>query len=158
METKNEFKTIDLSNKIKLIGVKTRTSNEKIEAINAFWQEFYSKGIFDQIPNKIDPRFVFGVYTNYESDYNGEYDLIIACEVAGFEGISDDLISFVIPKDKYAIFQESAAMPMHDKIGLLWNRIWSSQLNRKYAIDFEKYEVSTCFSENPNIQVNISIK
>ena len=73
-----------------VIGIQVRTSNaEEVTgggAIPKQWAGFFSEGIADKIPNKLDST-IYAVYTNYASDYNGEYDFIIGMKVSSVSEI-----------------------------------------------------------------------
>lgn len=65
--------TMDSTHKIeplKIIGISVRTTNEGGQAakdLGQLWQQFYVRGVQEQIPNK-ENGDVYAVYTNYESD------------------------------------------------------------------------------------------
>src|SRR5579863_2429045 len=89
-----------------IIGIQVRTSNAKEMTgqgnIPKQWSKFYKEGIADTIPNKVDPT-IYAVYTNYASDYNGEYDFIIGVKVSRASDIPPGMVAKTIPSGRFAI-------------------------------------------------------
>lgn len=82
-DAKMEYKIITISKKY-IVGLSVRTGNhapDVMQKIGGVWLEFFS-GAVNKIANK-KGEAVYGVYTNYESDVNGKYDMIASCEVSG---------------------------------------------------------------------------
>ncbi len=119
-------------------GIKTRTNNKNemnpnTSKIAALWQEFYQ----DEIPKKLDLSGVYGVYYNYESDVNGNFDVMAGCkgENSEYENIS-------IKKGEYLVFSKKGTMPQ--AVIDTWMEIWNyfnsnPKEKRAYNTDFEKY-------------------
>jgi predicted transcriptional regulator YdeE len=68
-----------------VVGVAARTTNRAetdpaVAKIPGLWQRFFSEQ--EQIPGRLDPDVVYGVYTAYDSDHTGEYSLIVGAESA----------------------------------------------------------------------------
>ena len=64
---------------LKLVGITTRTNNsqifEKDPSINkiaATVQKYFYNGLAEKIKDRKNPETTFCVYTNYESDVNGD--------------------------------------------------------------------------------------
>ncbi|MDD2698399.1 MAG: effector binding domain-containing protein [Arcobacteraceae bacterium] len=141
--------------KEKLIyGISTRTKNidemnPQTAKIGAIWQKFY------QTVECVEK--VYGVYYNYESDANGEFDVL-----AGYETSNEKLESVKIEKGKYLVFhktyEENNDNSTVQAIIETWGKIWeyfsneNSQYKRAYKTDFEYYK-------NQNeIEIYISIQ
>lgn len=99
------------------------------EKITALWKEASAR-----IPDR--DRIVYGVYCDYESNYKGDYTLIIAIEDGGRAPLLE------IPANtKYKIFNVDTS----DEQGIIntWKKIWEREeagtLKRAYTYDFEKY-------------------
>ena len=62
---------------IKLVGITARTSNAleitKDPQISTTVQRFFHDGLSAKIPHRTNPNTTYCVYTEYESDFNGEY-------------------------------------------------------------------------------------
>lgn len=141
--------------KEKLIyGISTRTKNidemnPQTAKISTIWQKFYQAVECEEK--------IYGVYYNYESDTNGEFDVLAGCEI-----FSDKLAKVKIEKGKYLVFNKVYEENNHDAriqaIIETWGEIWqyfsneNSQYKRAYKTDFEYYK-------NQNeIEIYISIQ
>lgn len=103
-------------------GKRIRADNQHLEDITNAWQELMQKDI--KVP-------LYGVYNNFESDFNGAYDFMIATTNQGLVG--DDAVALV--EGNYEIFHGDNI----SEVGAIWNTIWTSDLNRAYTTDFEEY-------------------
>ncbi len=141
-----------------IYGISTRTKNSnemnpETSKIGAIWQKFDSTVEV----NYKDGEKVYGVYYNYESDSNGEFNVL-----AGYETSNDKLDKITIQKGKYLvfnkIFNETDDNTRIQAVIETWGKIWeyfsdeNSQHKRIYTTDFEYYK-------NQNeIEIYISIK
>ena len=138
------MKIINLDDNFEIFGVKTRTKNEdEIDGkgkIPALWSKFMS----EYYDGKSE---IYSVYCNYESDFNGHYDNFIGTRSSHK---SDEILG--IKSGKYAVFT-FAREPQN--VAKFWDEIWryfeSSELERTYKTDFEKYLKN-------KIEIYISIK
>lgn len=134
-------------------GLKTRTNN-KIEMnsetskIAKLWDNFYSNDILSK---KKDSDNIFGVYFNYESDMNGDFDVLA--------GINSDVDikyeNIAIQSGEYLVFKNKGEMPkiVIDTWIDIWNYFNSNlKIQRAYKTDFEKYLNSS------EIEIYIGIK
>lgn len=88
-----------------IAGIGIRTSNRKgTEAIGELWQRFYREGILDRIIGRLHENIVYGVYSRYESDENGEYDLLIGSEIQNGSDVPQGITLLTIPAATYAVF------------------------------------------------------
>ncbi|WP_459503302.1 GyrI-like domain-containing protein [Bacillus sp. C1] len=110
-------------NEKNIYGKKVRTNNENTEAIIKLWEEFLQLRLTGA---------VYGVYTNYESDFTGDYDLYIGTE----EQLTEES-SVIIPAGNYYIVE----VDHNDPKGVFnaWIEIWNSDIKRAYKTDFEYY-------------------
>lgn len=117
-------------------SIRTNNKNEgdvQTAKIPQLWQEFHAQHSVRKEPNS----FIFGVYSEYESDVNGDYTV-----TAGIEVHKQDSSSFVVQKGNYLIFENQGSLPA--AIIETWQTIWSyfnlqSQFTRTYLTDFEVY-------------------
>src|SRR4026209_437221 len=77
-----------------VVGIDITTSNaaERDPAkarIPALWGRFYGEGILSKIPGKKSPVLPVGVYTDYESDHDGQYRLLAGAVVEDIEFPAD---------------------------------------------------------------------
>ena len=101
---------------IKLVGIKVRTNNqaewdplEQPKFHPVFNNIFTNNG---QTKFNQNPGTTFCAYTDYESDYTGEYTFYIGEEVSSMDGIPEGLDSHIIPPQTYIKF---TASPSHAK-------------------------------------------
>ncbi len=135
------------------ISIRTTNSNEmspETAQIGKAWKQFDDEIAVDYQGGER----VYGVYYNYESDVNGEFNVL-----AGYERETDSLDTSVIKNGKYLIFEASAKSP--DDNGRIqavieaWGKIWeyfsnaNSEYKRAFITDFEYYKNQT--------QINIYI-
>ena len=105
---------------------------------------YFHEQIFNRIQNRKNPGTTFCAYTDYESDYNGDYTYLIGEEVSSYTDIPDGLEILTIPSQTYAKFTAGpGAMP-----GVLRNA-WKDIHGlsdadfggaRRYHTDFEIYD------------------
>lgn len=150
-----------LESPIKLIGKTIRTTNAEgkcITDLSKFWCDFYKNNESINIPNKTDETYCFGVYSNYESDAKGYFDYTIAYQVDSFDNIPDGFTAITVEPGNFAKFKEESVMDLAGKCNSLWNKIWNSDIDRAYQIDYEVYEEATSCGENPQMEYFISVK
>ena len=99
------------------------------EKIQKLWYDTSVKIPKDKELNK------YAVYSEYESDYKGDYTLFI-----GVDKI-DSHKEIIIEEENYKIFSVDTSSP-HGII-MAWQKIWEMEeqglLNRAYTVDYEKY-------------------
>ncbi|MDQ6653934.1 MAG: GyrI-like domain-containing protein [Acidobacteriota bacterium] len=145
---------------MKIIGVEARTIN-RAEAdpltakIPALWGRFFQ--FEDRIPNKTNNDAILGTYTDYESDHNGEYSLIVSSQVSDLNDVPDGMVGATIPSGKYLVFTAEGQMPAA-LIGT-WADIWqhfsdNTEHERAYTTDFELHERNN----QSRVDVYIAIK
>lgn len=79
---------------IKLVGVKVRTNNtmecDPLKAkILPCVQRYFHQQWAEKIPHRKNPDTTFCAYSEYESDYTGEYTFYIGEEVSTFNDIPE---------------------------------------------------------------------
>jgi len=120
-------------------GLKVRTTNEaemnpQTAKIGQMWGEFFEK----IAPTLDENRSVYGVYTNYESDAFGEFDVI-----AGSDMKNEELETVTIKEGNYLCFQAKGEMPQ--AVIETWGKIWAyfsdenCREKRVFKSDFELY-------------------
>ncbi|MBP9479499.1 MAG: AraC family transcriptional regulator [Sebaldella sp.] len=142
----------------KIVGIKVRTKNADNQSekdMSKLWSSFMSENIMEKIPNKIDLH-IYTIYTNYESDFTGEYDVILGCEVSSTDNLPSGLISQEFPNMSGLIFESKGQIP--ESIVKTWNEIWTTPLDRAYIADIEKYKISDFQDENAVVEIFISMK
>jgi predicted transcriptional regulator YdeE len=122
-----------------IYGIATRTKNRdemnyETSKIAPLWEKFYQ----DVPINYQNGDQIYGVYYNYESDFNGEFNVM-----AGSDRVNSNLETVKIEKGNYLVFEGEGQMP-HIVIET-WSRIWeyftdiNSEYTRAYTTDVEHY-------------------
>lgn len=138
-------------------GLRIRTDNATEQTpkgkIRALWSDFFAQDLFE-IPERIQGSPVYGVYTNYESDHTGEFDVI--AEVKVTEAPTTHLQTVTIEAGDYLVFETKGEMPQRIIDG--WMAVWhyfaqaDSPYQRRYTTDFEQ-----TVDEN-DIEIFIAVK
>ena len=134
------------------ISVTTNNNNEKSEEtqkIAPLWSRYAEEHIDTKTHNKVDGSPLYGVYSNYTSDLNGDFDVTVGVEVTKPKNV------IIIENEKYLVFKKEGEVP--EVAFEAWQEVWDyfaneSEYERKYSIDFEKY------SKIGEIEIYISIK
>lgn len=151
------FEKVSLD-KLIIVGISVRTTNQNYKSqkdIAKLWEFFFLNDIQHLIPNKISDD-IYCIYTDYESDYTGEYTTILGCQVSKIDAISDRLIVKEIPACTYNKYISEGEMPYC--VGKTWAQIWQSDLDRKYLADFDIYGEGAKDPKNARIITYLSIK
>lgn len=157
----NNSKTMDkqIIEKFSVIGISVRTTNENGQSakdIEALWEKFWGEEIQKQIPNKVNDD-IYAVYTDYETDFNGPYTLIIGLPVSSLENIPKDFVGITIEKDIYEKFVSKGNMP--EAVLKTWMEIWQNKdLKRTYNADFTIHGKKYYDGENAEVETFISVK
>lgn len=154
---------------MKLVGISTRTNNHHIfeadpstNPIAATVQRYFHGGLAEKINNRKKPGTTLCVYTNYESDLNGDYTYFIGEEVTDFQGISGDFETLTIPPQQYAKFTNKPG-PMPAVCVDMWQKIWKMNTSdlggeRAYVADFEVYDERSIDHTQVTLDIYIGIK
>lgn len=133
-----KYEIVQLEEK-KVVGVSARTNNQDpnmIAMIGGLWGQLFS-GMYDQIQNKINGKTI-GLYSDYENQVYGDYDITVGCEVSSLDDQSEGAIVKQIPSAKYAKFVIRGHM--QQAVGQFWTELWDMDLKRTYTGDFEEYQ------------------
>ena len=122
--------------------IRTTNANEVTPStakIGELWAKFYASAT----PKLNEKSKVFGVYTNYESDFTGAFD-VIACSDTLSPDILLDSVKITVASGKYVTFSATGEMPQ--VVTDLWRDVWryfnseSCPYKRAYTTDFEYYK------------------
>ena len=139
-------------------GISVRTNNKDEQSqengkIPNLWKEFFEKDLINNIKNQKESSPIFGIYSSYESDFNGEYNLTIGKEVVS-EDTTLKYKEVSIENGEYLLFKNKGQMP--NIVINTWQNIWKyfedNNIVRKYTTDFELYK-----SED-EIEIYIAVK
>ena len=156
-ETKiNVLEQKNLSN-FKILGISIETTNkngQSIKDVEKIWGKFWGDNIPDKIPNKVS-NDIYAVYTDYESDSNGKYTLIIGYPVTTIDSIPDGFVGRNISIGPSLKFISKGKMP--DAILRTWVEIWNdTQLKRAYRADVTVHGQKYFDGDNAEVETYIS--
>lgn len=153
---------------IKLVGITARTNNQnEISGVNAkigpCIQHYYQNGLFNHIPNRKNPGTTFCCYTDYASDYKGDYTYFIGEEVSELDAeLPEGFQKLVIDPQTYSKFTtEKGQMP--NIVIDAWQTIWSQEEEgslegkRSYKTDFELYDARAQNPAEATVDIYIGI-
>lgn len=134
------------------------------QKIGNFWNKFFTEKLLDKIVDVKKPINTMALYTNY--DNQGNYSLVIGCEVTSLSNIPSGMNSgslcingYEIPAAKYAVFSVTGQFPQ--AVSDFWQKLWLNKNNlgfqRAFTTDFEIYD-HRFSSETPEMDVYIAIK
>ncbi|MFY9088609.1 GyrI-like domain-containing protein [Arcobacter aquimarinus] len=140
--------------KLMISGISVVTNNEfemseENGKIAGLWEEYFQKDIYKKTFDKANSDFMYGVYSNYESDVSGNYKVTVGVEVTKSKN------AIVIEDKKYLVFTKQGELPM--VVVELWEEIWeyfekNSEYERAFEVDFEKY------AKEDEVEIYVSIK
>lgn len=123
-------------------GLTVRTTNREEDdpataRIGALWNRFFGEETYRSTPGRTGDARIFGVYSGYESDAHGAFDVTVGVAVSGATG------SVAIEAGDYLVFMGQGEMPQ--MVIAAWQRIWQHfeahpKIARRYRSDFEAYE------------------
>lgn len=149
-----DYEIVNLEKKV-VAGLTIRTKNsdpDMAKDIGGVWQKFFSQGVYASIPNKSNQKTI-GLYTNYENDVSGAYDMVVCCEINLQDNLPAGLDVKLIPAGKYAKFVVHGDI---QAVGKFWEQLWQMKLNRKCGCDFEEYQEADDLN-NMEIDIYISL-
>lgn len=153
-----DYKTTVLEN-FYIAGISVRTINKDGKAqkdLGELQHKFFTRQIAATIPNKVSDD-VYCAYTDYESDFMGEYTAILGCKVSSVENLPKGLIVKEIPMSTYRVYKSEGKLP--ECIAGTWAEIWRSPDNdRAYKADFEIYGAEAQNPENAAVYTYLSVK
>lgn len=139
-------KTIKLETNRLVYGISVRTTNNdefnpSTAKLSALWGQFYTDGLFNKIPNKSTDSPVYGVYSDYESNEKGAYQ--VTAGVAVDDGLQGSEFTEVqVQAGEYLVFENSGELPQ--AVIDTWMQVWTffeanPEIKRRFATDFELY-------------------
>ncbi|WP_294188032.1 GyrI-like domain-containing protein [uncultured Sphingobacterium sp.] len=141
-----------------IIGLAIRTSNQDGQSakdIPELWARFFQEDVLSRIPNKISSE-LYCIYTEYEKDHTLPYTTFLGCKVSNLEEVPEDLDGIHIAENRYQHF--TAEGSLEDGIVYeTWQKIWSSDLPRTYAADFEIYGEKAQNPQDAKVDIYIGI-
>lgn len=133
------------------LTVRTKNSDEFNPAtakIAGLWGRFFTEGLPARIAYQVAGSPVYGVYSGYESDATGFYDLTAGMAVSQD---NSDFSNVAVEAGHYLQF--TAKGPMPAAVIQVWGQVWAwfaenPQIKRRFGSDYEAYtgtdEVKVC--------------
>ncbi len=159
-------KTETALGELKLIGLTCRTSlNHEMDSNSAkiprMLQQYFENQSADKIAQRFSPGITYCIYTNYESDYTGEYDYFIGEVVSSFRDIPEGFSKLTIPAQRYVKITAGPG-PMPEVCIHAWQEIWATTPQtlggeRNYFADFEVYDERTADPNNTTLDIYVGI-
>jgi predicted transcriptional regulator YdeE len=112
------------------------------------------------IPNKIDHAMV-AVYYDYESDYNGYYNLLLGARVSSLDGVPAGMVACHVPAQKSRVFVSESGQRSRVCVEL-WQKIWLLEdehaVSRAYVADYELYDERSKNPHDGRVAICLGIK
>ena len=134
---------------IRVVGLPTRTTNraeqERSAArIPALWTRFMQEEWANQLEQFGAVGPTMAVYSDYASDVNGEYRLVVGRELPRHVPVPPGVQAIDIPPGPYLEFSLKGGLPQVVVDG--WQEVWRfferpQARPRAYTVDFELYPV-----------------
>lgn len=130
----------------RVAGLALRTDNAAEAGPNGkipgLWSRFRSEDWFGQLETLGAFGPPLGVYSAYESDVNGSFQLLAGREIKSSAKIPAPLQVVSVPAGKYLVFESSGPLPQSVIKG--WQAVWAhferpGAETRAYTCDFEIY-------------------
>jgi predicted transcriptional regulator YdeE len=152
---------------IKLLGILCRTNNTAEMNISSAKiaptiQKYFRQAVGEEIPNRKNPGTTYCVYTDYESDFTGDYTYFIGEEVKFVGDSMEGFYSIIIPAQNYAKFTSKSGI-MPEVCIDMWQNIWkmeSGELGgkRAYLADFEVYDKRALDPTKTVLDIYVGVK
>lgn len=122
-------------------GLTARTTNRdesdpQAALIGTLWNRFFDERVYEKMPNRVADMHLYGVYSSYDSDAHGSFDVTTGVAVA------DGPAAVRIEGGDYLVFCGQGVMPQ--MVIAVWEAIWQyfeahPEIRRRYRSDFEAY-------------------
>lgn len=160
-------KSMSQLTEIKLVGITCRTNtasefNPVTAKIGPTAQNYFQNALYNKINHRKKPGTTYCIYTNYESDLNGDYTFFIGEEVTSLDNVSDEFETLVIPSQQYAKFTNGPGK-MPEVCISAWQKIWAMTAKefggeRAYLADFEVYDERSREPQNTTLDIYIGLR
>lgn len=143
----------------KIIGIAVQTSNQNGQNamdLGNLWGQFFSDNLLEKIPNKISDD-VICIYTDYESNFKGEFTAILGLKVSSIDVHPEGLIAREFQAGNYKKYVAKGLIP--NAVIDTWEEIWAEDklLKRKYSYDFEVYGSKSQNGENSEVEIFVAL-
>lgn len=147
-----------------IVGISARTSNANEMTAQAkipqLWSNFYQQNVVGQVANAVN-QVTYGLYSDYETDVNGEYAITLGLEVLATDEIPEGMVVKTVPAAKYLVFTSDKG-PFEEVVVKAWQDVWawfaSSGVERTYTGDFEMYDERCANPQEAQVDIYIAVK
>ncbi len=140
-----------------VIGMQKKVNNKDVGPIGDLWQQVYKSEMLKLIPHKKHDHQLFGMYSDYDMQLSGDYNLTICTEVSQVPAVlPQGMVHIRVPAQRYAVFTARGSFPIC--LMETWQRIWKTDLKRSYKNDFEEYNQDFGKLSSAKIDIYISIE
>ena len=143
-----------------VVGLATRTTNAAesdpaLGKIPKLWGRFRNENWFDRLKHSGAFGPPVGVYSAYESDDTGSYQILVGREVPTPASPAPPLQLVSLPEARYLVFRRSGSLPQMVIAG--WQDVWAyfagkDAAARAYSFDFEIYPNAT------NVEIWVAVR
>jgi len=143
-----------------VVGLTTRTTNAAesdpgLAKIAKLWGRFRNENWFDRLEQAGAFGPPVGVYSAYESDVTGSYQLLVGREVSTPTSPTPPLQIVSLPEASYRVFHRSGSLPQ--VVVDCWKDVWAFFAGkdapaRAYSFDFEIYPNAT------NVEIWVAVR
>jgi predicted transcriptional regulator YdeE len=146
-----------------VIGIQARTNNASEASADGIigrqWHRFIDEGMVDKISGKSGSN-LYGVYSEYASDHNGEYTFMVGAPVKAGVAAPAGMVLKQVPAGKYAVITTDKG-PFPKVIPDSWLQIFKldaeGKLKRTYQTDFEFYDERALDPQNGQVDIYIGV-
>lgn len=124
-----------------VVGMQVRTKNAdefnpQTAKLHQLWERFFTT----QIPNRKPTSPIYGVYSDYASDFNDFYTVTACVEVSSAQERGSQFNQINVQQGDYLVFKNSGPIPQ--AIYETWEAVWdyfkaNPAVVRAYKTDFE---------------------
>jgi predicted transcriptional regulator YdeE len=144
------MKFVDIE-QFQVIGIAARTSNAR---------EMTADGVIPKLwadPPHSDDSGLIALYTDYESDADGEYTFVLGGKAGPASAASEGMVVKSVPPGRYAVFTSERG-PVDRVVFETWKRIWSELPSRSFVADFEVYDQRAADPGDAVIDIYVGVK
>lgn len=145
---------------MKFIGIQVETTNkngQSAQDLGNLWGKFMGENLFSSIPNKASED-IFVIYTDYESDYQEKYTVIIGTKVSDLQEIPQGMVGREFPEQTFKKWIAKGEIP--SALMKTWQEIWRNDknLNRSYLYDLEVYGSKSQKGKNSEVEIWLGVR
>ena len=102
------------------------------------------------------------MYSDYESDKDGEYSFMIGARVKSAAAVPSGMMARKVPAGRYAVFTSERGA-VEKVVVEAWQKIWSGTKaelggERAYSVDFEIYDERARDPKNAQVEIYVAVK